>query len=630
MLKIRANLTVSYVIKVRMLHKISQIFLIFSTLIYLLLAKGYAEPLFLNPEYVGLIQQKINSCLIYPQEAQAKGWEGIVKVKVTLAPDGRIKEIDIAESSGYPLLDAAAILAIKDASPYPFPGNTTELGELEMVVPVSYEQAKTLSQVSAESMPLSTPEKRLTAEVPTQEIIEQSQNLAQTPGQEPTQPQESQGITSPPELTRFLYLALQNNQPTKVAHEEIELAYLKILEAGRNFLPTLKIMAYSTTGEVYKLDYEEREAKIEANQPLFYGGRLIGAMRQAKVNLEITQKNYDRLKLDVMQKAETAYYNLIAGKMNLQQKEIILQEAKDLLQKIRKLAVAGVLIPIEAESANSWYEQLQLQMDATKQDLYMAELTFKQVLNIKETPKIETQVLDEAKRLDLNLDNCLEIAFKNRPEIYLSELLVKFNDYGQQVESIKNNAFTIDLTSSFGSYEGAYKTEKMRQSENWYIGFKATKPLGASTLNSAYTKDKTQPRFGQTSPTESSTVSGELNLLDNLRRLSDKKRADIDLQRSMSDFDETLKTITFEVQDAFLNYQKALLGLTTAENEIKFRRAQTEVIKIRSMVGETSLSSVMEVLYSLAEAQTKYIQALANCQISLANLKKATGYGLKI
>jgi TonB family protein len=605
------------------------------------LAYSQSTTTWLTPEYVSLIQNRINTNFIYPQEAITQGWEGVVKVRFTLTADGRIKDIDVAESSGYPLLDAAAILAIKDASPYPFPKDSQE-GEIEIIVPVRYEQIKPLTSAPQEAVPLSASEKPITQEesqismpspqeskVPAQEVIETPQAPAEKPPEEPAQPQESRGLILPPELTYFMHLALQNNQPTRVAQEEVELAQLKVLEAQRNFFPAAKVQAYNTTGEVYRLDYEEREARLEVTQPLYYGGRLTGAMKQAKVNLEITQKNYDRLKFDVMQKTETAYYNLIAAKMNLKQKEELQQEAKELLGKIQKLEMGGMIIPIEAESAANWYDQILLQIDAIKQDLYMAELTLKQVLNIKETPKIEAYAI-EAKRLNLDLNNCLEIAFKNRPELYLSELLVKFNDYGQQVEAIKNNAFTVDLTSSYGKYEGAYKTEKMRQSDNWYIGFKATKPFGPSTLNSAYTREKTQPRFGQTSPTESSTISGELNLLDNLRRLSDKKRADIDLQRSMSDFDETLKTITFEVQDAFLNYQKALLGLNTAENEIKFRRSQMEVIKIRALVGEASLSATMEALYTLGESQTKYLQALSSYQISLVNLKKATGYGLKI
>lgn len=259
----------------------------------------------------------------------------------------------------------------------------------------------------------------------------------------------------------------------------------------------------------------------------------------------------------------------------------------------------------------------------------MAKLTFQQVLNIKETPHVQTQLL-EARKLNLDLDTCIEIAMKNRPEIYLSELLIKFNDYGQRVESSKNNAFTIDLTGSYGYYLGHYKTEPWRTSTNWYGGVKVTKPFGASSLNTSYTKGESEPTLGQTTPTASSTMSAEFNLLDNLKRLSDKRKADIDLNRSLSDFNETMKTISFEVQDAFLNYQKAVLQLNTAQAEMKFRHNELEVTKIRALVGEASLSSAMSTLVGLSDMLTKYIQALANYHISLANLKKATGYGLKI
>ncbi len=59
---------------------------------------AYSQTLFLTPEYMGNIQQRMYSCLVYPQEAKDKGWEGIVKVRFALAQDGRVKSIDIAES----------------------------------------------------------------------------------------------------------------------------------------------------------------------------------------------------------------------------------------------------------------------------------------------------------------------------------------------------------------------------------------------------------------------------------------------------------------------------------------------------------------------------------------------------
>ncbi len=626
-LKIRVPLTVSYIIKVRMLHKISQIFVIFSTLIYLLLAKGYAEPSFLNPEYVGLIQQKINSCLIYPQGAQTKGWEGIVKVRLTLARDGRIKKIDIAESSGYPLLDAAAILAIKDASPYPLPqGYTKE--ELEMIVPISYKQDKPLETSKLQ-------ETTLLQQAPEAESIK----LPETTEERPAPLEElkrkplvyNQGLAYlSKELSSFVDLGIENNQPLQVARQETELAQFKIIEAQRNLFLTLKISGYNTQGDVYKIKYEEWEPRVEVTQPLFHGGQLVNAVKQAKVDLEITQKNYDRLKLELIQKTETAYYNLVAAKMHLKLKEAILQEAKEMLEKIEKLSAAGMVIPLEVNGARAWFEQIQFQIDTIKREILMAELTLKQVLNTKEIPKIETPQLLKAKKLNIDLSTCVETALLNHPEIHLSGLLVKFNDYSQKIKRSEVNAFTVDLTSSYGSYKGHYIGYPWQRADNWFAGIKVSKPWGGSTFNTSYEAETTRARFGQTTPSKYSMVSADFSVLDNLKRLSDKKRADIDVQRSLSDFNETAKTITFQVQDAFFNYQRAILQLNTAETEMKFRRSETDVIKIRAMVGEANLSSAMESVYNLSETQAKYIQALANYHTSLANLKKATGYGIKI
>jgi len=48
------------------------------------------------------------------------------------------------------------------------------------------------------------------------------------------------------------------------------------------------------------------------------------------------------------------------------------------------------------------------------------------------------------------------------------------------------------------------------------------------------------------------------------------------------------------------------------------------------VVGEAGFASILESLVSLSRAQNNYVQALANYYIALANLKKATGYGIKI
>lgn len=614
---------------------------------FLPLNTAYSQSLLLSLEYTGFIQQRISSFFIYPREAKEKGWEGIVKVKFVLAQDGRVKNIDIAESSGYPLLDAAAILAIKDASPYPFPKNYDykKKGELEITLPVNYISPEPETETPPTPQQRSAPEplqdhgwmvKKREAVAsnkqtpPTEEAATQANKQGFNLTINPVLPAAPVGksVEETKELAYYTGLALKNNQPTKVALEEVEFAKIKVIEAQRNFLPALKIQTYTTDGEVYKVDYEEREAKVQFDQPLFYGGRLKYSLKQARTNLEVSQRNYDRLRIDVLHKTEVSYYNLVATRMNLGQQELLFKEGQNLLAKMEKLSSVGMIIPLELNSTRSWLEQMAFKIDGIRQDLFMAELTLKQVLNTKDSPNIEAQLI-QPKKLKIDLDACLYTAMQHRPEIYLGELLVKFNDYGQKVEAIRNESLTLDFTSSYGKYQGHYKTEPWKNSTNWYIGVKASLPWGASTLNNSYATEATQPRFGQTSATGSRSLTSEFNLLDNMKRLSDKKRADIDLYRSISDLDEAFKTVAFEVQDAFLNYQKAILQLNTAEAEMRFRRNEAEISEVRAMVGETSLSSTMESLFSLSEAQTKYTQALANCQLSLANLRKVTGYGLQ-
>jgi outer membrane protein len=600
-----------------MLKRLGFLLFIFS-LISVNLPRAFPQALLVTPDYASSIMQKVTSCLIYPTEAIRKGWEGIAKVRFTLDLDGRVKEVDIAESSGYPLLDAAAILAIKDASPYPFPNNYPGEQELEIILPVNYSQEFPISPISKQ---LSNPAEK------TQNIPDVSQPF-QLSTFTPTPYTGALILPKDSELRNFIEIALENNQPTQVAKKEIEMAEIKVKEAQRNLFPGVKLSAYDTAGEVYKIGYTEREAKLQVNQPIYYGGQLGDTLKQAQVNLEVTQKNYDRQRLEVIQKAETSYYNLVAAKMHLQQKHALLQEAGELLEKIEKLAAAGMAIPLEVTSAKTWYEKIQFQIDTIEQDMHMAELTFQQVLNVKDSPRIEGTIL-EAKKLDLEFDHCLEVALNNRPEIYLSRLMVKFNEYGKKIEGDKNK-FTVDLTSSYGYYQGAYKTERMRSSSNWYVGVKAIKPLGASTLNTSATTDNSQPRFGQTSPTKSTSISAEFNLMDNMKRYSEGKKADIDLSRSVSDFNEAAKTVAFEMQDAFFNYQKAVLQFNEAEGEMKFRRNEAEVTKVRAMVGEADLSNAIQSIYSLSEAQSNYIQALANYYISIANIKKASGYALDL
>ena len=312
-----------------MIHKKLLILLILiSAFVFLFSFPGWTQSVLPNPEYLALIQQKIGTYLFYPWEAKFNGWEGVVIVKFTLLRDGYLKELDIVKSSGYPLLDEVAVSAVRKASPYPSLEYYHKAEELEVILPINYKGLKIAQK------PLQAPPELLQpVSLPSKEEIipspQPEESVPTPPPQEeapPPLPEEArpgQEEIPPPsdELEEFIELAVKNNQPTQIARQEIELAQMKVREANRNLFPALKIEGYNSEGEVFNVEYEEREVKLQLDQPVYYGGRLRDTLEQSKVNLEITKRNYDRLRIDVSHKAEVAYYNLVASRMNLKFKK---------------------------------------------------------------------------------------------------------------------------------------------------------------------------------------------------------------------------------------------------------------------------------------------------------------------
>ena len=54
-----------------------------------------------------------NTPPVYPEIARQKGWEGRTIVRVDVSPEGRATKVSIARSSGFGVLDQAALRAVK-------------------------------------------------------------------------------------------------------------------------------------------------------------------------------------------------------------------------------------------------------------------------------------------------------------------------------------------------------------------------------------------------------------------------------------------------------------------------------------------------------------------------------------
>ena len=75
----------------------------------------------------GYIRKQILKKLVYPQRARRMGWQGQVKIRFVVDRSGKVKDLEVLESSGYPLLDRQALKAVKRAAPFPPPPVAAEI-----------------------------------------------------------------------------------------------------------------------------------------------------------------------------------------------------------------------------------------------------------------------------------------------------------------------------------------------------------------------------------------------------------------------------------------------------------------------------------------------------------------------
>jgi protein TonB len=97
-----------------------------------------AENLLSEQIYIAKLTKWTTNFVTYPRGALRNQQQGVVRLTVTLARDGRVKDVQILEKSEYDTLNKAATRAVKSASPYPAVPDTIPGEQFLFTVPVAF------------------------------------------------------------------------------------------------------------------------------------------------------------------------------------------------------------------------------------------------------------------------------------------------------------------------------------------------------------------------------------------------------------------------------------------------------------------------------------------------------------
>ncbi|MBU1146936.1 MAG: TonB family protein [Candidatus Omnitrophica bacterium] len=584
------------------------------TLFYPTVSFAYPQASESITQYIVDLSNDIQRSIHEPGKSLLQDSKGELKLKLLLSPWGELEDAYVSESSGSAQLDNICLEAVRmyDRFP-PFP---EELGDEDrwVDVPIIFD--------------INRPEPLASLGYGAGGIYAEASASAEDA--EPTRKIIQLGVTEAVDI------ALENHMAARIAKEEIDLSRLKIREARRALYPAASLNYMETMGKTTKRtqDFTDKEYKVKFEYPLYYGWRLRYAVSQAISNMKASRYNLDKVQQDLKLEVETAFYSYLAASSDVEIQKALLKEVNDIFTIAKKRFDLGLTTKSEFLQAESQLKQVGYQVASSEGEMEMAALTLTQAMNVENIDDLVdvgdawASVLEAgAIDIDMSLDECMDLAFRHRPDLKSKEYMVEFNDYERKIAKSKDH-LKVDLTGTYGKSGGAYESEALNMSNDWYMGFKVSKPLGGNTLAASYTKEETSEKHGQSSRTESAGKSLELGILDNLQSFSEKKSTEIALKKAKDEFQQAKDAIFKEVKESYLNYKKGTLQVRANLNKTKHKEEELKLAKARSELNEIPLSEFMRAHMNLTDEKSFYIDALGSMYQSLAKLNKATGYTL--
>ena len=447
-------------------------------------------------------------------------------------------------------------------------------------------------------------------------------------------------LSADPVLEEFVQVGLSNHEPLEIARMELDLAEHKLFESRRNFFPAVAGRVTRSRGATLsdpndpstRADFERKELGIELGQPIFQSGRLLYADKQAKAQKSIAELQISRLTQETTFDIIEAVYNLVQAGESLELRKKLSAESDKIMETTRRKKEIGVASESEYLGVLSGGNQIAYKTLSQEKDLELARTSLMGKLNVETIPgtvniDLARELARRQPREKLSLDNLLNAALANRPEIKIARLTSQFREYGRKVARAEY-LFKVDASGFLGQSGAAFRNETLTMKDSYSLGVKGVLYFGGSSVSPTLSQEKTAPDLGSTSRTETRAESITAGFLDSLAARSAFYQARIDEAKAGEEERKAVKDVALELKKAFFNYEKAKVQIESAKKELVYREKEAAIATVKDRLHQVEAPQYLQTIAGLTEARTGVKEATAFYLISLAALEKAVGLSL--
>jgi outer membrane protein TolC len=432
-------------------------------------------------------------------------------------------------------------------------------------------------------------------------------------------------------ISECLDNAYKYNDQLKLAQEELDVLDIKKTEASRNLYPNIMAKAERTKGLAEPLHgipgFREQSYGMQLNWAFFEGGRLKYINKQANLNVIMGRIKYRKTKIEVFYNILEAYTNVSRYLHHLKNFENAFREVDRLYSMSVKMYEKGNLSKKEFVSMQSQYNQAIYQIKTTKIDIdtnmWLLNDSMGFSTPLKTYPSSEINFV----RKSIFLDECLNICEQNNPDIEIQKIMLRVNEYGEKVKSsYKWPKVTLD--GFYGRSGGAYDSEDLKLREDYSLGVQLSQPFAMNTISANNVQQRTSPKVGQSTRSQSHTESASVSFLDTYKQKVEEKDAEFAQKQAVYNLAKAKTSCFSEVRKAFANYQKGLLQIENAKVDLDIAKKELDIAKL-SLGDKSNIADLAGSVNKYAAALNAYVDAKAFYKLALAALDKAIGFERK-
>jgi outer membrane protein len=389
----------------------------------------------------------------------------------------------------------------------------------------------------------------------------------------------------PLSLQDCLSLAKENNSKLIQRKTAIEQSQLGVTSAYSSFYPSINLSSSYRNNESSSGGRSgSYSSSIGLSLPLYQGGNIRAGVKIAKIQVQMAEENYRQGEDEVILSVKEAFFKILLKQEQIALAEDVLKRRKEDLVLIRLKYYAGRESSPALKEAEANLLQSEYDKEQTEKELILAQIELNLLLGRPRRTEVSIRYEDEDMKFP-SLDRLIEEAKTQRPDIRSQRANTEV--LKAQVTQAKSDYFPkISLSSSYGM--GG--SEFLDQEGDWSAGISFSLPI----FSGFSTKAKVQE----------STLS-----------LKEQDAKIVELEQQIEE----------EIEQAYSNWELAGKVIEVYDKTLQAAREIYQLTKLQYEQGLTSYFFLQQKESDLANAESRYINALYNLRVSIARLENAWG-----